>query len=365
VESPDFYCWGRDDFGQLGVGAPDVCRIGDRDVACGKTPEKSPFPMDGSLLVGDLYTCVMRPRDVVCWGASRDGFFGAKDACDAAARRAWPTTRGPVQAPAAACSPDPVSVPGMSSPGDPLSRASAGPRGLCVAPYSSRRVVCTGAIPTPKIGAVRDVKVSPGDDASACALGAAGDVLCWGESYSPPDAGGEAAYIPLGPPPASPDASVFDPPHAGAWEDIHCQIHQPCEHVPARLPRCPDGYEAKDWSQIEPWKLDGQTVTVRGPLVASRRLQSGGFAAILGIPVPSGPCGAQVAQAPIVIGGLYQELAIESLWCRGDESRLCCDAPAQGQTVIATGRLVDREGLRGRYELHDAKLCVEGQGPSR
>jgi hypothetical protein len=126
------------------------------------------------------------------------------------------------------------------------------------------------------------LQVSPGDDASACALGAAGAVLCWGESYSPPGARGEAVRIPLGPPPASPDASVFDPPHAGPWEDINCQIHQPCEDVPAQLPRCPDGYEAKDWSQIEPWKLDGQTVTVRGPLVASRRLQRGGFAAILG-----------------------------------------------------------------------------------
>jgi hypothetical protein len=258
-------------------------------------------------------------------------------------------------------------VPGMSSYGDPVFRASVGARGLCVVRNDSRRMLCAGAIPTPKMDAVQDVKVSPGDDASACALSAAGDVLCWGESYSPPGAHGQAVRIPLGPPPPSPDASVFDPPHTGAWED-KCQIHQPCEHVPAQLPRCPDGYEAKDWSQTEPWKLDGQAVTVRGPLVASRRIRRRGLAAvaaIYGITLPSGPCGAQHAEAPIVIGGLYQELAIESLWCRGDDSRLCCNAPAYGQTVIATGRLVDREGLLGRYELHDAKLCVEGQRPDR
>jgi hypothetical protein len=85
--------------------------------------------------------------------------------------------------------------------------------------------------------------------------------------------------------------------------------------VPAQLPHCPDDHEAKDWSQTEPWKLDGQTVTVRGPLVVSTRRVPGGT-------LTSGLCGTQAGHAPVVIGGLYQELAIESLRCRGDDSPL-------------------------------------------
>jgi len=62
---------------------------------------------------------------------------------------------------------------------------------------------------------------------------------------------------------------------------------------------------------------------------------------------------------PIVLGAGPSPLR---LWdnsgkfaCTGDESRLCCGAPAFGQTVIATGILTG--SARHGWGLKDATLC--------
>jgi hypothetical protein len=46
---------------------------------------------------------------------------------------------------------------------------------------------CIGAVMTPRGGPVRLVMISPGEDASACGF-RDGQIVCWGEGYSPPDA---------------------------------------------------------------------------------------------------------------------------------------------------------------------------------
>jgi hypothetical protein len=44
--------------------------------------------------------------------------------------------------------------------------------------------------------------------------------------------------------------------------------------------------------------------------------------------------------------------------CEGDESRLCCSAPATGQAIVATG-ILEWEVGRGDsgWTLNDPKLC--------
>jgi hypothetical protein len=45
--------------------------------------------------------------------------------------------------------------------------------------------------------------------------------------------------------------------------------------------------------------------------------------------------------------------------CEGDESRLCCSAPATGQTIIATGILDwDDYTFTPGWLLRDPKLCT-------
>jgi hypothetical protein len=66
--------------------------------------------------------------------------------------------------------------------------------------------------------------------------------------------------------------------------------------------------------------------------------------------------------APVVLAGATDVLGLKGLWCRGDDSEACCDAPAFGQTVIATGRLVPEteSHAAGPWMLEDPKICVIG-----
>jgi hypothetical protein len=66
----------------------------------------------------------------------------------------------------------------------------------------------------------------------------------------------------------------------------------------------------------------------------------------------------------VFVGGLPNGVRLEGLLCGGDESRVCCPVPAFGQTVVATGKIVDEhEGSvterGGRWALAEATLCTE------
>jgi hypothetical protein len=39
----------------------------------------------------------------------------------------------------------------------------------------------------------------------------------------------------------------------------------------------------------------------------------------------------------VLLTDVGASLALDDFGCRGDDSRVCCSAPAYGQTVIATG----------------------------
>src|SRR6185295_8018623 len=122
----------RGDAGQLGLAPPDSCRTAREAFPCSRTPKRVPLGRPQSLVVaGDLFTCAMAAPaaratpaasgavatgDVTalsCWGASRDGFFGAAADCPGRLRDAWPTRAGPVVAPRAACASAPIAVAGF------------------------------------------------------------------------------------------------------------------------------------------------------------------------------------------------------------------------------------------------------------
>jgi hypothetical protein len=105
-------CWGRGDYGQLSAPAPDRCEANGTEVGCAKTPVMGIELSDlASFAIGDLYTCINGARGISCWGANRDGFFGEPGSCPASLKSAWPTLRGSVPAPRAACSTKPLYLP--------------------------------------------------------------------------------------------------------------------------------------------------------------------------------------------------------------------------------------------------------------
>jgi hypothetical protein len=344
-------CWGRGDHGQLGAPGPDVCRGIGGPVACAHTPQKGPAvdPM-AALALGDLFTCVTTRQGLSCWGASRDGFFGTPGSCPDSLKSEWPTLHGPVQAPRAACSSSPVAVQGMSGFEPNL---ASGPRGVCADEPSAGRPRCVGGVPTPQGRGITGVVVSPGADASACGL-RDGGVVCWGEGYSPaaaPDSPVPVAFEAQ--PPVGERAAVGATDPAG-WES-GCLVRQGCTLPVKPVLACatiPAGLHDVD-ALATSSALSGQNVSLRGVL---------GVGAMLHTMMD---CGADRAccnhvGGPVVLGGSSgAAVALSGFFCTGDDSAACCNAPAYGQTVVATGHLEpNSRGMGPRWILTGATMCA-------
>jgi|GEM_PF-2052935 len=329
-------CWGRGDHGELGFTASERCSDGASEVACsrqlgrarvqGERESRPPL-----LVAGDSYSCAVTANFVECWGKSRDDFFRA---------------------------PGPARIRGLRLNG--VASVSAGPRGLCGDDYDGG-ARCVGSIPAPPRG-VTGVVVSQGDDASACGLDADG-IVCWGEAYSPRGLPRTPVRIRVEylPDPAAPVIDI-----TGHW-DANCDVMRPCTRAWAKPPRCEGAPGAVPWATLarDAAALRGKRVSVLGNFVVGPGMMTlagcsrwgpGGS----GVEPPNAPtvCCNQ-AWAPL---GLVSEgfaLPFEGLECAGDESRLCCSAPATGQAIVATGTLEWEDG-RGDsgWLLREPKLCA-------
>jgi hypothetical protein len=344
-------CWGRGDHGQLGAPAPDLCNVDGANVACAKTPVKGiNFPGDVLVLrAGDLFTCLSDLNGIACWGASRDGFFGSASACPATLRKAWPTLHGPVSAPRAACSGKPVRIGKIAEFEQDL---VVGPRGLCVRQGTS--AVCFGGLRTPK-GDIADVEISPGADANACGL-RDGGVSCWGESYSPRSAPNQPvpiAFESLAPVQETAVIGVLDP----ARYSAACLIRTGCDFGPPPTPRCDASLQVSNWSELarSASASAGTTVTVRGSIGVGPM-----HSTLVGCTASDGIACCNRVGGSVALAG-DPPLRLEGMYCSGDESQGCCNAPAYGQTVVATGKLEPADDPRSEkaWKLVAPTLCEE------
>lgn len=65
------------------------------------------------------------------------------------------------------------------------------------------------------------------------------------------------------------------------------------------------------------------------------------------------------ASGPVVLRDDGASLELRGFKCVGDDSQLCCDAPAYGQTVVASGRLFPEDPSGAKWALERVTLCVE------
>jgi hypothetical protein len=153
---------------------------------------------------------------------------------------------------------------------------------------------------------------------------------------------------------------------------VTCLKEKGCPEVSA-LPVCAPGAEAQDLGMVlgAADTRVGKEISVRGPL---RRATT---VCTLALCLP-GPCcnrcGASLALSAadkvdhLDPGSLFLyydkgKRGVKAYDCAGDDSLVCCSARADGQAVIATGKLkVLGEGVSGRtYALEDARLCVQAR----
>lgn len=350
----DIACWGRGDAGQLGAPGPDRCEIDGVAVACAKRAQRGvAFGSESeppALHAGDLYTCSSSPRGVHCWGASRDGFFGSPKACPASLRRAWPTLHGSVAAPRASCSLTPAKLAGVQGF---QQHPSVGPRGICFDEGIPLR--CIGGIRTPRGGGITGVVVSPGEDASACGL-RNGSVVCWGEGYSPPGAPEVPLPIALEPLPKVTETAVVASENASGYS-ASCLVRKGCDFGPAPLSACAPDLPASDWETLRGSAKAhiGELVHVRGPVAVGSQLSTA-----MGCQAPDGIgcCNGTIAA---VVLGAAPALRLDGLFCEGDGSAACCNAPAYGDTLVASGRLAAKaeqfDTRLSGYSLTGVTLC--------
>jgi hypothetical protein len=123
----------------------------------------------------------------------------------------------------------------------------------------------------------------------------------------------------------------------------HCQIHRECPPV-AALKRCLGSRYALDAFRVASLR-EAERVVVRGPLWIGGPLIS------TKVKCRDGGC-CNSFGATITVGSIV----LDGVGCTGDDSQVCCTAPAFGQVVTASGvvRLVDSE-----WTLLSPELCVQ------
>lgn len=150
----------------------------------------------------------------------------------------------------------------------------------------------------------------------------------------------------------------FAPP-GGSWPS-HCRAHQDCPLF-AALPRCSADLHVMEAGELgaSPPTRVGERLAVRGELVVGDG------------PGNLGLCTRRCCwgyMTPVFVGRPPRAILLADVQCKGDESRVCCDVPAFGQSVVAVGVLQEARfdatpyGVKwalGGYRVASSWLCVE------
>jgi len=136
-----------------------------------------------------------------------------------------------------------------------------------------------------------------------------------------------------------------------------CLVHRACDVRAPDPPRCPAGLPVRDWTEaLAAASQPEQRVNVRG------RLGHGPLAGALGLCSEQGGRGCcNRVSAPVWLDQ-GTPLLLEGFACDGDDSLVCCNAPAYGQALVASGRLSRArpgEALPSAWVLRDVTLCAE------
>jgi len=118
------------------------------------------------------------------------------------------------------------------------------------------------------------------------------------------------------------------------------------------IPPCAPDLEVRavETFDAEASELVGRSVSVRGPLN-----RGGTTSTVMGCGAPDGRGCCNQVGGSVLVG----QVSLEGLFCGGDDSALCCNAPADGRVVVATGVVEPERDFDGtaHWRLEHPALC--------
>jgi hypothetical protein len=143
------------------------------------------------------------------------------------------------------------------------------------------------------------------------------------------------------------------------WQ-ANCMIQRACLPETKQLPTCDAQVPQRPWIDVvsEGDGLLGKEVQVSGTLGLSLIKKTGSGACT------PGACCHKLDMQLVLVGEPTGSLPLRGLTCSGDDSVLCCSVPAEGQAVVARGRLQKAAaGGVNKWQLSDTTLCVIDNTP--
>jgi hypothetical protein len=136
------------------------------------------------------------------------------------------------------------------------------------------------------------------------------------------------------------------------WQ-ANCKIQQPCTPETRELPTCDAHTSQRPWVDVvsEGDALLGKEVEVSGTLGLSLIKKTGARQCA------PGACCHTLDLQIVLVGEPNGSLPLRGLTCSGDDSQLCCSVPAEGQAVVARGRLQKVTAGVSKWQLDAPTLC--------
>ncbi|HKO54011.1 MAG TPA: hypothetical protein VJV79_40160 [Polyangiaceae bacterium] len=158
---------------------------------------------------------------------------------------------------------------------------------------------------------------------------------------------------------AAADAQRQKPPAKKDKKDwqASCKIQTACAPETQPIPTCDAQVPQRPWVDVvtEGDAVLDKEVVVSGTLGLSLIKKTGS-----GTCAP-GACCHTLAMQIVLVGEPNGSLPLRGLTCSGDDSVLCCSVPAEGQAVVARGRL--QKAGAGKWQLSEPTLCAIDNTP--